>query len=173
MSGAVSDALAFLRRAPRLPSGGFFNASGRAGPRRLAVMVATVVAVLAIVVFVALSGRTVPTVSRDARLKAIDPLPGGLHSTPEQDALSLSVTDEQAAARHAERRLLHARDGAQPASPAAAAAGPTGAVSSARARPTDTEVRRASREAGASRGGTDRGGGLPAACATGDHRHHP
>ena len=48
-------------------------------------------------VFVALSGRTVPTVSRDARLEAIDPLPGGLHSTPEQDALSLSVTDEQAA----------------------------------------------------------------------------
>jgi intracellular multiplication protein IcmE len=97
MSGAVSDALAFLRRGPRLPSGAFFNASGRAGPRRLAVMVATVVAVLAVVVFVALSGRTVPTVSRDARLKAIDPLPGGLHSTPEQDALSLSVTDEQAA----------------------------------------------------------------------------
>ena len=96
MSGAVSDALAFLRRAPRLPSGGIFNASGRAGPRRLVVMVATVVAVLAIVVFVALSGRTVPTVSRDARLKAIDPLPGGLHSTPEQDALLLSVTDEQA-----------------------------------------------------------------------------
>jgi intracellular multiplication protein IcmE len=96
MSGAVSDALAFLRRAPRLPSGGIFNASGRAGPRRLVVMVATVVAVLAIVVFVALSGRTVPTVSRDARLKAIDPLPGGLHSTPEQDALLLSVTVEQA-----------------------------------------------------------------------------
>jgi intracellular multiplication protein IcmE len=96
MSGAVSDALAFLRRAPRLPSGGIFNASGRAGPRRLVVMVATVVAVLAVIVFVTLSGRTVPTVSRDARLGAIDPLPGGLHSTPEQDALLLSVTDEQA-----------------------------------------------------------------------------
>ncbi len=96
MSGAVSDALAFLRRTPRLPSGGFFNASGRAGPRRLAVIVLTIVAVLALVIFVALSGRTEPTVSRDARLKAVDPLPGGLHSTPEQDALLLSVTDEQA-----------------------------------------------------------------------------
>jgi intracellular multiplication protein IcmE len=97
MSGAVSDALAFLRRAPKRPSGGFFNASGRAGPRRLAAIVLIIIAVLALVIVVALSGRSVPTVSRDARLKAIDPLPGGLHSTPEQDALSLSVTDEQAA----------------------------------------------------------------------------
>jgi intracellular multiplication protein IcmE len=97
MSGAVSDALALLRRAPRLPFGAFFNASGRAGPRRLAMIVLIIVAVLALVIFVALSGRTVPIVSRDARLKAIDPLPGGLHSTPEQDALLLSVTDEQAA----------------------------------------------------------------------------
>jgi intracellular multiplication protein IcmE len=60
------------------------------------VIVLTIVAVLALVIFVALSGRTEPTVSRDARLKAVDPLPGGLHSTPEQDALLLSVTDEQA-----------------------------------------------------------------------------
>ena len=97
MSGAISDTLAFFRRrGPRRPSGALFNASGRAGPRRLAILVATGLTVLAVVVFVALSGRSVPTVSRDARLKAIDPLPGGLHSTPEQDALALSVTDEQA-----------------------------------------------------------------------------
>jgi len=97
MSGTVSDALAFLQRARRLASGGVFNASGRAGPRRLAAIVLTAIALLAIIVFVVFSGRTVPTVSRDARLKAIDPLPGGLHGTPEQLALSLSVTDAQAA----------------------------------------------------------------------------
>lgn len=96
MSGAVSDAFAFLKRSPKLPSSGVFNSSGRAGPRRLAILVATVVAVLAVVVVIALSGRQAPAVSRDARLKAIDPLPGGLHSTPEQDALALSVADDQA-----------------------------------------------------------------------------
>jgi intracellular multiplication protein IcmE len=57
------------------------------------------IGLLAVVLVIVLSGRDVPTVSRDARLKAIDPLPGGLHSTPEQDALALAATDEQA--RHA------------------------------------------------------------------------
>ena len=96
MSGAVSDALAFLKRTPKLPAGGIFNASGRAGPRRLAAFVLTASAVLALILIVVFSGHTVPPVSRDARLQHIDPLPGGLHSTPEQDALALSVTDTQA-----------------------------------------------------------------------------
>ncbi len=96
MSGVVSDALAFFRRAPKLSSGGVFNASGRAGPRRLAAFVLTAMAVLAIILFVVFSGRELPAVSRDARLQHIDPLPGGLHSTPEQDALALSVADIQA-----------------------------------------------------------------------------
>ena len=97
MSGRVSDAFTFLRRAPRLPSGGIFNSSGRAGPRRLAIMVLTIVGVLALIVFITLSGRTLPPVSRDARLQAVDPLPGGLHSTPEQDALAIAAADQQAA----------------------------------------------------------------------------
>ena len=68
MSGAVSDALAFLKRTPKLPAGGIFNASGRAGPRRLAAFVLTASAVLALILIVVFSGHTVPPVSRDARL---------------------------------------------------------------------------------------------------------
>ncbi len=96
MSGAVSDVLAFLKRARKLPLAAALNASGRAGPRRLAMLGAAAIGLLVIVVVIVLSGRDVPRVSRDARLKAIDPLPGGLHSTPEQDALALAATDEQA-----------------------------------------------------------------------------
>ncbi len=96
MSGAVSDALAFLKRARKLPSAAVLNASGSAGPRRLAMLGVGAIGLLAVVLVIVLSGRDVPTVSRDARLKAIDPLPGGLHSTPEQDALALAATDEQA-----------------------------------------------------------------------------
>lgn len=96
MSGAVAAALAFFRRTPRLPSAAVFNASGHAGPRRLAILATTVVAVFAIAIFIALSGRQAPIASQDARLQPIDPLPGGLHSTPEQDALALVVADDQA-----------------------------------------------------------------------------
>jgi intracellular multiplication protein IcmE len=96
MSGAVSDVLAFLKRARKRPLAAALNASGRAGPRRLAMLGAAAIGLLVIVVVIVLSGRDVPRVSRDARLKAIDPLPGGLHSTPEQDALALAATDEQA-----------------------------------------------------------------------------
>ena len=93
----ASDILARLGlRTPRLPSGQVFNAAGRAGPRRLAVIALLSTATVVMVVVVALSGRQAPVLSRDARLKAIDPLPGGLHSTPEQDALALSATDAQA-----------------------------------------------------------------------------
>ena len=96
MSGAVFEAIAFLRRLARFPSRAVFNVSGQAGPRRLAMIGLAIAAVLALVVVVVLSGRSMPSVSRDARLKQIDPLPGGLHSTPEQDALALSATDAQA-----------------------------------------------------------------------------
>ena len=132
MSGAVSDALAFLRRAPKLPSGGVFNASGRAGPRRLAAFVLTAMAVLAIILFVVFSGREVPTVSRDARLQHIDPLPGGLHSTPEQDALALSVADTQAS-RAMQKGVSYtpAMTPSQPAQPLPPPAEPTPAAAPA------------------------------------------
>jgi intracellular multiplication protein IcmE len=81
MSGAVSDVIAFLKRARKRPLAAALNAA---------------IGLLVVVVVIVLSGREVPRDSRDARLKAIDPLPGGLHSTPEQDALALAATDEQA-----------------------------------------------------------------------------
>jgi hypothetical protein len=73
---------------PEFLSGRIFNASGGAGPRRLMILTITALAVLALVVVVAMTGRNVPANSHDARMKHVDPLPGGLYSTPEQDALA-------------------------------------------------------------------------------------
>jgi len=73
---------------PEFLSGRIFNASGGAGPRRLMVLTITALAVLALVVVVAMTGRNFPANSHDERMKQVDPLPGGLYSTPEQDALA-------------------------------------------------------------------------------------
>jgi intracellular multiplication protein IcmE len=118
MSGAISDVFALLRRVPKRPFGQFFNASGHAGPRRLAIMALILLSVLSVIIVVLMTGRSTPVISRDARLKAIDPLPGGLHSTPEQDALALSVTDQQAAnALHKGVSYTPAMAPSQPAQP--------------------------------------------------------
>ena len=69
-------------------SGRMFNGSGSAGPRRLVILSVATLAVLALVVVVAMTGRNDPANSHDARMKHVDPLPGGLNSTPEQDALA-------------------------------------------------------------------------------------
>jgi intracellular multiplication protein IcmE len=86
MSGALRNF-----GSPKFPgfhSGRLFNASGSAGPRRLVILAAAALAVLALVVVVAMTGRHAPANSHDARMKHVDPLPGGLNSTPEQDALA-------------------------------------------------------------------------------------
>ncbi len=102
MSGAVSGAFARFRglTSPfsKHLSGGLLNASGRAGPRRLAVLIAGLLAVIALVFIIAASGRQAQVLSRDARMQRVDPLPGGLHSTPEQDAIALQANDAQARA---------------------------------------------------------------------------
>lgn len=99
MSGAVSDVLSWFRtRAPRLPSAQILNSTGAAGPRRLAVIILVSALTLVGIVAVAVSGREPPKTSQDARLTKMDPLPGGLHSTPEQDALALVATDKAAKA---------------------------------------------------------------------------
>ena len=97
MASPLNGVLARLRRlAPgRLPVR-LLNASGTAGPRRLATLILVGVGMGGVVVAVTLGGHEVPVTSRDARLKAVDPLPGGLNSTPEQDALALASTDQQA-----------------------------------------------------------------------------
>jgi intracellular multiplication protein IcmE len=98
----MSGALSWLGR-PRLALGRFagrriFNSAGDAGPRRLAILTALGLAVLGLVVVVAATGRHAPTLSKDARMKPVDPLPGGLNSTPEQDALARHADDTRAQA---------------------------------------------------------------------------
>jgi intracellular multiplication protein IcmE len=73
-----------------------FNRSGSAGPRRLVILSVASLAVLALVVVVAMTGRNVPANSHDARMKHVDPLPGGLNSTPEQDALARTADNARA-----------------------------------------------------------------------------
>jgi intracellular multiplication protein IcmE len=77
-------------------SGRMFNGSGSAGPRRLVILSVASLAVLALVVVVAMTGRNVPANSHDARMRHVDPLPGGLNSTPEQDALARTADGARA-----------------------------------------------------------------------------
>jgi intracellular multiplication protein IcmE len=81
-------AAVWLTNVGRLPAGRILNAAGNAGPRRLIVLAAAAVAVLTLVAVVAMRGGHKSAPSHDTRLKPVDPLPGGLHSTPEQDALA-------------------------------------------------------------------------------------
>jgi intracellular multiplication protein IcmE len=53
-------------------------------------------AVLTLIVVVAATGRNAPSNSHDARMKHVDPLPGGLNSTPEQDALARTADNARA-----------------------------------------------------------------------------
>ena len=94
MSGAL-----FNFGSPRLPgflSGPIFNSSGSAGPRRLVILTVSALALLALVVVVATTVGHAPANSRDARMKHVDPLPGGLNSTPEQDALARTADNARA-----------------------------------------------------------------------------
>ncbi len=87
-----------------LRSRAVFNDAGRAGPRRLIIIAALGLSVAGLGVALTFSGRSKPPVSSDARMKQVDALPGGLHSTPEQDALA-----ERANAAQAQAALTHGR----------------------------------------------------------------
>jgi intracellular multiplication protein IcmE len=60
------------------------------------ILAVAALAVLALVVVVTMTGRNVPANSHDARMKHVDPLPGGLNSTPEQDALARTADGARA-----------------------------------------------------------------------------
>jgi intracellular multiplication protein IcmE len=60
------------------------------------ILTVAALAVLALVVVVAMTGRDAPANSHDARMKHVDPLPGGLNSTPEQDALARTADSARA-----------------------------------------------------------------------------
>ena len=93
----MSDAIK-LGKIPsfRRGSKSLFTEAGRAGPRRLVVISCVGVSFIALAVALTLSGRHKPQFSFDARMKAVDALPGGLHSSPEQDALAYRADTEQA-----------------------------------------------------------------------------
>ena len=82
----------------KMRGGALLSSAGRAGPRRLAVIAVSGTAIVALVVVVALSGHKAVPVSQDARMKPVDPLPGGLHSTPEMNALGFEADTQQAQA---------------------------------------------------------------------------
>jgi intracellular multiplication protein IcmE len=75
-----------------------FNPAIGAGPRRLAILTLALLCLLGLVVAVVAMGRHAPIASRDARMKPVDPLPGGLHGNPEQDALALEAGETRAQA---------------------------------------------------------------------------
>ncbi len=92
MSGALAKLGTLI---PRMPSGQFFNAANTAGPRRLMIIAGGIIGVAGLAVGVSFTGKSAPELSHDARMKAVDPLPGGLHTTPEQDALAKQANDSQ------------------------------------------------------------------------------
>lgn len=83
---------------PKARSESLLNNAGRAGPRRLAAIVLGSMVIFGLVVVVATSGRKAQLVSQDARMKSVNALPGGLYSTPEQDALAREADQHQAQA---------------------------------------------------------------------------
>lgn len=97
MSGAFARFGKFISSAPRNGAGRqLFSAAGYAGPRRIVLLATTSLAVLGLVVLVASSGHHAPPFSHDARMASVDPLPGGLHSTPEQQQLATTAETTQA-----------------------------------------------------------------------------
>ena len=77
-------------------SSALLSDAGRAGPRRLVIISAVGVSMVGLVVAITLSGQKKPQLSFDARMKQVDALPGGLHSSPEQDALAYRANTVQA-----------------------------------------------------------------------------
>ena len=102
---------------PKLPSfkgTTFLTGAGRAGPRRLLVIGAGGLALAVLVVAIITTGHHAQPFSQDARMKQVDALPGGLHSTPEQDALA-KIADTQ----HAEHAMASGASYTPPLAPSA------------------------------------------------------
>jgi intracellular multiplication protein IcmE len=122
---ARSDRMKFALPKPL----GLLSGAGRAGPRRLAVLTVGGLAVAGLVVVVVTGGYRAPPVSKDARMQTVDPLPGGLHGTPEQSALA-RVADT----RHAELAMAHGVSFTPPLAPSVPVVGPPPDVQRAAAR---------------------------------------
>jgi intracellular multiplication protein IcmE len=81
---------------------GIFNGAGSAGPRRLVIIAGTGVAMVALVAGVSMIGHRTPVGSRAAPMPYVNPLPGGVNTNAEQDALA-KVDSQQ----HASEALEH------------------------------------------------------------------
>jgi intracellular multiplication protein IcmE len=99
---------------PNFNNRGFLTSAGQAGTRRLLLIGVSGLALVALVVIVVTSGHHVQPLSQDTRMKPIDALPGGLHSTPEQDQLAL-----QADTAHAQTALTNGSSYTPPLAPSA------------------------------------------------------
>ena len=88
------------RLTARLPAfQGRFNRAGAAGPRRILAIAGSACAIGALLIGATFVHSSVPTVSQPGRLPSVNPLPGGLNSNPQQDALA-QRSSNQAAAEH-------------------------------------------------------------------------
>jgi intracellular multiplication protein IcmE len=76
---------------------GFFNSAGRAGPQRLVIIVGVGLGMIAVVVGASLIRDKTNIESRVAKMKPGNLLPGGLHSTPAQDAVLIEHAQREAA----------------------------------------------------------------------------
>lgn len=99
----------------RLGSKALFSEAGRAGPRRLLILFVVGLGIAASMVALTLGGGHGPRYSYDARMSQVDPLPGGLHSTPEQDALA-----DRAETAEADAALSRGRSYTPPIAPSVA-----------------------------------------------------
>ena len=111
----MSDALKIRKRVGAWWPRALFNEAGRAGPRRLIIISTVALSVIALGVALTLSGSQKPATSFDARMKQVDALPGGLHSTPEQDALA-----DRADMAQAQNAEAHGRSYTLPLAPSVA-----------------------------------------------------
>jgi intracellular multiplication protein IcmE len=76
---------------------GVFSGAGRGGPGRLLVIAGVGVGMAALLVVVAMTSQKPNIESRVAKMKAMNLLPGGLQSTPAQDALLVRHSQAEAA----------------------------------------------------------------------------
>ena len=99
---------------PSFKSRGILTNAGQAGTRRLLLIGVSGLALATLAVIVVTSGHHVQPFSQDAHMKPVDALPGGLHTTPEQDALAL-----QANTAHANTALATGNSYTPPLAPSA------------------------------------------------------
>jgi intracellular multiplication protein IcmE len=81
---------------PAFLRGSLFNQAGRAGPARLALIAGGGVSIIVLGVALSLMGHGRAPNAHVARMPYVDPLPGGLQSNPEVDAVALKAAQDSA-----------------------------------------------------------------------------